>query len=156
RRLLARVRVIERAKSRPVDGAKAHRARLATRIDFAIRQMKSAELRTGAADGDDFGVGGGVAARGDLVAAFRHDDAVTHDHGSKWPTLVGGHAFQREIEGALHEIFIGHRGLAINNGSSARRVGNVPDKNRASYYGVRGALPTQSKVAARPRGQNRR
>src|SRR5260370_32752230 len=106
--LLAGVRVIERAESGPIDGAQAHRARLATRIDLAIRQMESAGLRAGATDGDDFGVGGGVAGRGDLVATFGHDDAVTHDHGSKWPAPVGAHAFQRDLEGALHEIFSAH------------------------------------------------
>src|SRR5260370_2275880 len=102
RGLLAGVRVIESAESRPVDGAEAHRARLAARIDLAIRQMESAELRTGATDRDDFGVGSGVAGRGDLVATFRHADAVTHDHGSKSPALLGAHAFQREVDGALH------------------------------------------------------
>src|SRR5215831_1321506 len=70
RRLRARVGVIKSAKSRPVDGAEAHRARFATRIDLAARQMESAELRTGAADGDDFGVGRHIPGRGDLVAAL--------------------------------------------------------------------------------------
>src|SRR6266849_9124965 len=121
RRLLAGVREIESAKSRPVDGAKAHRARLATRIDLAIRQMESAELRTGATDSDDFGVGGRVAGRGDLVPTFRHDDAIAHDHGSEWPTLVGAHAFQREVDSALHEIFAGHTVLSVNNGSLGGR-----------------------------------
>src|SRR5262245_49734738 len=75
--------------------------------------MESADLRTGATDGDDFGVGGRVAGRGDLVPAFRHDDAFAHDHGSKWPTLVGAHALQREVDGALHEIFFSHTGPRI-------------------------------------------
>src|SRR5262245_46161290 len=93
RRLLAGVRVVERAEARPVDGAEAHRARLATRIDLAVRQMESAESHTGAADGDDFRVGRGVVGRGDFVPAFRHDGAVAHNHRSEWPTLVGAHAF---------------------------------------------------------------
>src|SRR5262249_17811290 len=103
-----RVRVIESAKSRPVDGAKTHRTRLATGVDLAIRETESAEFRAGAPDGGDFGVGSRVAGRGDLVPAFRHDDTVAHDHGSKRPTPVGAHAFQRKLDGALHEIFIGH------------------------------------------------
>src|SRR5258708_11976216 len=72
RRLLAGVGVIESAKSRPVDGAKAHRTRLATRIDLAIRQMESAELGTPAADGDDSGLGGARPTPGNLLPTLPH------------------------------------------------------------------------------------
>jgi len=35
--------------------------------------------------------------------------------------------FQREVDGALHEIFIGQTGLAVDNACWGRSVGNAPN-----------------------------
>src|SRR5579871_358401 len=118
-----------------MDCAEAHRARLAARVDLAIRQMESAKLGAGAPDGHDFGVSRRVAGRGDLVPAFRHDNAIAHDHGSEWPALVGAHAFQREVNRAPHKILLAHAALKISwlrRSRTLLRVSLTPQLSLAS------------------------
>ena len=67
--IFARAGVIEDIGAGPVDGAETHGAWFAAGVEFAAGKLKRAELLTGGADGDDFGVSGRVVCGGDEIYA---------------------------------------------------------------------------------------
>ncbi len=63
----------------PVDCALAHGARLASGIEVAAGKLKIMESAAGFANGDDFGVRGGIVARSDAVCSLSDNAAIIHD-----------------------------------------------------------------------------
>ena len=62
--------VVDAVQARPEDGAETHGAGFATGKDFAAGEVVGVQFCGCAADGGDFGVGGGVVVGGDQVGAF--------------------------------------------------------------------------------------
>jgi hypothetical protein len=94
---------VENARgSGPVNCTQTHRTRLAGRVEVAAVELECGEVRAGGANGDDFGVGGGVVGGGDAIDAFGEDLCVAGDDGSEGAAAVAD-VFECEGDGALHE-----------------------------------------------------
>jgi hypothetical protein len=80
---------VENARgSGPVDRTQTHRTRFAGGVEVAAVELEGGELRAGGADGDDFGVGGGVVGGGDAVDAFDEDFFIADDEGGEGAAAV--------------------------------------------------------------------
>jgi hypothetical protein len=93
-----------RVKQRP----SAHSARLNCNKQFAAFQTIVTNVRTGLAEGDDFGVGGGIGIGDAAVEAAAYDASLADDDGADWDlarfqSALGG------AEGFFHPELIGRR-----------------------------------------------
>lgn len=87
---VASVGIKDAVWSGPVDGAEAHGARLATRVNVAACQLECIQVTAGVPYRDHFRMGGGVVGGGDAVGATAHDLTVFYDHTAERSALVGG------------------------------------------------------------------
>ena len=104
--LVAGVGVDEAVEPCPVDGGEAHRAGFATGVDGRPLQAEIGETGAGAADGDDFGMGGRVAGCRDLVTAFADDDPVFHHHRAERAAGAAVHPLSGEFDGTGEETVV--------------------------------------------------
>src|SRR6266849_11187394 len=72
-------RVKDARRACPINCALAHWARLTSRVEVASGNLKIIQIAAGLANGDDFGVRGGVVGRSDTVRSFGDHAAVFHD-----------------------------------------------------------------------------
>src|SRR5438128_3215770 len=110
-RVFSSVGKINPCRPCPVDGAKAHRTRLAGRVNLTIGKLESSKFLASFADGDDLRVRSGIIARSDLVGALRDDFSIFHDDRGEGPTFSRSNIFEREFDGPRHEA-IRHNGCA--------------------------------------------
>ena len=82
------VAVVEFVDMGPVDGAEAHWARLARRVNLAAGKVEGVEFGAGGADGADLGMSRGVTVGGDAVDAGGNDFAVARDNGAERSAAV--------------------------------------------------------------------
>ena len=87
----------------PIDRAQTHRAGFTGGVDLAIPQRKRLQSGASFADGDNFGVRGGIVRDRDSIDALRNDVAVFDDDGAERATLTGKNVIERELNGASHE-----------------------------------------------------
>ena len=71
------------------------------------------------ADRHHLGMRGRVVGRGHPVPALGDDLAVAHDHGAEWAAVIGAHFFERDGDGALHEVVVAHLLVAPSRGGRA-------------------------------------
>lgn len=112
RGVLPRVGVINLPQPRPVNRRQAHRARLATDVDRAIRQSKRLQFCAGVANGGNFGVRCRVMGRSHPVPAAADDASVADDHRSERAAFVAAHFLPRKADRRAHEFgfVFGHAG----------------------------------------------
>ncbi len=67
------------------------------------------EAAGGLADGEDFGVGGGVGDGGDLIGTLRDDGPILNDDGAKRAAAPLPDVFDGEPDGAA-EVLLMHGG----------------------------------------------
>ena len=97
---------VQLGRTRPVDRAQAHRARLATGVDLAALELEGPERGTGAANGDHLGVRRRVARRGHQIDAFRQDAAVLDDDRAERAAAPASHVFQGELDRSPHVLLL--------------------------------------------------
>src|SRR4029077_16021060 len=108
---------IENARrARPVNGSKAHRARLARGVEVAAGKLEIAELAAGFANRYDFGVRRGIVRRCDAVGAFGENAAVLHDQCGERAAPAGANVLESQGNGAAHEI-CGHDFASLFQGA---------------------------------------
>src|SRR5579884_2507975 len=158
--VLARVGVIDFPHSRPVNRRKAHRTRFATRVQFAIVEMKSFQSPAGFADGHDFCVRGRVVGGSDLVPALADDFALAHDDRAERPALVAPHHLKGDAdgfahEGAFHANSVAGFSLAESARPPSKIFSNLPPLHLRSRYNVAktksGAAPPCPHATSEPR-----
>lgn len=87
---------IKSIETRPVDCGKAHRAGLATRINFTAGKVECAQLGAGVADGHDLGMCGWIVGRGDAVPALSDNLIIFCNDGTEWASFISIHFCHRE------------------------------------------------------------
>ena len=95
--------IVNCVNSRPVNGAQAHRARFARRVEFTAAKLEAAKIVASLPNCHHFGMRRGVIRRRDLICSFADYSAFFHDHASERPTTPGTHIFYREFYGPRHE-----------------------------------------------------
>jgi hypothetical protein len=91
---------------RPVDGAQAHRARLAGSKDFAIAQLEGTKLAARLTDGNDLRMCGGIECGGDLICSFGNDGIILDHHRAEGPAPTGMHILDRQLNRARHKNLV--------------------------------------------------
>lgn len=94
-------------RPRPVNSAKAHRARLAACINFATGQLKGFEFFARFPDGDYLGMRRGIVEVSDGIVRPRNDLSVFYDYAAERSAGIFVHAFPRQPDGGTHEFFAG-------------------------------------------------
>lgn len=90
--------------ARPIDCTQAHGAGFAGAIEITTGELKIVKNMAGFADGDDFGVGGGVICGGNAIRALGDHPAVLDDERRERATATGANIFDGERDGTAHEI----------------------------------------------------
>ncbi len=99
--------IVDDVEAGPVAGGEAHGTGLATGVEFAALECKSAKGFACGTNGVDLAVGGGIVRRSDGVDAFADDAAVANDDGRKRAAGAGARIFSGEHDGAAQELWIG-------------------------------------------------
>lgn len=125
--------VVDAVQAGPEDGAEAHGTGFATGIDFAAGEVVGVEFRGGAADGGDFGVGGGVVGGGYEIGAFSDQFPGLNDDGAEGPAAVVD-VFDGERDGAAQPEgrIGGQRHLVVI-------IGEMAERNIVAVYSAPGA-----------------
>jgi hypothetical protein len=89
------------------EGAGAHGARFLGDVEGGAVEALGLEERLGFGDGEHLGVGGGVLAGFDFVAALGEDDAIADEDGADGDFLAGAGGVG-QLERAAHEEFVRH------------------------------------------------
>jgi len=90
-------------RASPVDGAEAHGAGFAGGVEITMIELEGFEALASFADGDDFGVGGGVVGGSNAIDAGGDECAVLGDDRGKGPAAVAD-VFESESDGLAHEV----------------------------------------------------
>ena len=121
----------------PVDGAEAHGARLASAVEIATGKLEIAQDVAGLADGDDFGVGGGIVGGGDAVGTFSDDAVAFDDESGERAAAAGTDVFDGECDGATHEaVGGGRRGHGFQLGAGRANAQPFAVKMWRKIYGA--------------------
>ena len=103
---------INARKASPVNGAKTHGTGFAGGVDFTILEFEIAQFLAGLADGQHFGVRGGIICGSDAIGSFGNDLMVFYNDGRKRATASGLNAFDGELNRTGHKR-IDHVVLAV-------------------------------------------
>lgn len=101
--------VVYLADVRPHACAKAHVARLACGVEFAIGQVVRAEPPAGFPYGVHLAVASGVAVEQHLVVTGANEYAIPHDGGAKRAAMAVQDAFASLVDGYFHVFVLCHR-----------------------------------------------
>jgi hypothetical protein len=119
------------------DGAGAHAAGLDGDVERGVGETVVAEKTRGLAQGNDFGVGGGVAIADGAVPATGEDLAGADEYGADWD-FAGFGCGARLNERFLHELDIGFHLRRENNmrgkrnGINTENAENTEKKDESS------------------------
>mmetsp|Transcript_79490 Transcript_79490/g.257454 ORF Transcript_79490/g.257454 Transcript_79490/m.257454 type:complete len:310 (+) Transcript_79490:703-1632(+) len=86
---------VHTAEARPLHGAPAHGARLASRVELTVGEIVAANGLARLLDRVHFRVPRGVLTMQHHVVSARNDDAAPHDCRAEGPTVLKSHAGQR-------------------------------------------------------------
>src|SRR6266436_6107823 len=104
RSVFAGVAIENFANASPVNSREAHGTRFATGVEFASVEVEGLKAATRIANGNNFGVSGGVIARGDFVAAAPDYLAVFDHDCAKWAAFAAAHHVDGQADGRAHEF----------------------------------------------------